>query len=260
MSNILQAKDGVINAGIRQSCEIIDGGRCIHAAIPPIASNKEMVVRRLFNLIVGSPNRLAMQAQYVQFAPQFIPANLGIQVASVCILRNQPQRLAFPNATNQDRRMWLLHSLRRIERASKLVMFALVRRVIARPHPVCNLQCLFQAFIPFRRRWERDAEPLMLFLVPGRANPQIGPSMRQHIQGTRRLDENAWMPVGHTRHQRAEFDTIGAPGGKSQRAPRLKHFALNRAYLLKLKEMIHHPQAIEPGFFCPFYDQSKGVA
>ncbi len=67
------------------------------------------------------------------------------------------------------------------------------------------------------------------------------------------------MPVGHARHQRTEFDTIGAPGGKSQRAPRLKHFALNRAYLLKLKEMIHHPQAIEPGLFCPFYEQPKGI-
>src|SRR5579859_6607418 len=121
----------------QQGCR--GGGTVASVAGQPVGTE-----RGLLDLFVGATNGGAMLAQDIQFARELGQRQAREEVAGVGVLRYQSQSLALAAAANQYGWVRLLHSAGRVERARKMVMLALVGRVVAFPHLVRDLQRLFQ--------------------------------------------------------------------------------------------------------------------
>jgi len=67
------------------------------------------------------------------------------------------------------------------------------------------------------------------------------------------------MPVGHTCDHRTKLDAVGMPGSESQRTICFEHLIFGRSNIGYLEKVIHYPQTIETGAFCPLCDQPEGI-
>src|SRR5581483_6934359 len=108
-------------------------------SLPAIVRQHKGVERRLLNLAIWTALGLAVGAQDIQLVLKSLIAQAREQIARIPVLRHQAQGLFFATPANQNRRMWLAHRPRRVERALELIMLALERPLISRPHLVRNL-------------------------------------------------------------------------------------------------------------------------
>src|SRR5487761_655071 len=68
------------------------------------------------------------------------------------------------------------------------------------------------------------------------------------------------MAIGHAGYERAEAQMVGAASGEGQRAPAFEHLMFSGANASNLKEMVHHPQAVESGALGLLRDGAKLIA
>ena len=104
----------------------------------------------------------------------------------------------------------------------ELVVLAVEAEPLARlgvPEAGEDRQLLFQTVEPLAEAGERDAEVLVLALVPGGADAELGPASA-HLGDGRDLDrELAGKPEGGGVDERAEPDPLGLDGEAGQRGP-----------------------------------------
>src|SRR5581483_5747125 len=131
------------------------------------------VVRGLEDLVVVAALAFAVPAQDLQLV---LHVRGGEQVAGIGVLRDQPQGLLLPAATDHDRRVRAAQRRRRVQRPGQLVVLTLERRLVAAAHLLVDAQRLLQPLEPLGDRRERYPEPARLLLVPGRADTQPGPA------------------------------------------------------------------------------------
>ncbi len=84
-------------------------------------------------------------------------------------------------------------------------------------------------------------------LVPGSAEGKIGAAAREHVQRRHRLHENTRIAIDHPGRHRAELHSLGQGSQVSERRVSLQHVVLGWANAVDLEEMIHDPEAVEPG-------------
>ena len=97
----------------------------------------------------------------------------------------------------------------------------------------------------------------MLLFIPAGANAQIGASTREDIQRRDRLDQQAWIPIGHARDHGSQLDPIGSCGGKGQRTVAFQHLVRGRTDAGNLEEVVHDPQTEQTGSLCSLGNQAK---
>ena len=109
IGHIGHVEDCLINTHLSQAPEEING--CIRRKriIASVSGKMDRIQGGLFNIRVGTVESLAMILQDIEFALQFIFAKPGEEIAGVAILSHQAQRFLLATASNQDRRVWLLH-------------------------------------------------------------------------------------------------------------------------------------------------------
>jgi hypothetical protein len=125
-------------------------------------------------------------------------------------------------------------------------VFAGVRRLVALPHLVGDLQGFLQLLETLGGGGEGYAQAAALLLVPAGADAQRGAAAGQHVQGGDDLEQQSRMPVVHPGDLRAEPDFRGDAGQEGERRVTLQHLVLRRADVLDLEEVVHHPQRVEP--------------
>ena len=87
------------------------------------------------------------------------------------------------------------------------------------PHAVDDRELLLEHLEAVPGRRERDAERLVLAVVPARAQAELDPAAAHRV-GLRDLDgENARQPEGHRRDERAEPDALGLATERRERQP-----------------------------------------
>src|SRR5579859_1101553 len=239
--------------------EVFDGGGGSSRVVAAIARDAHRVERRLLNASVGAANLLAVLAQDVHLVRDHVVAQAREEVAGVGVLRDEPQRFLLATAADEDGRVRTLDGLWVIQRALKLIVFAIVRRLVVGPHLARNLQCLLQALEALFERWEGDAQALVLLLIPGGADAKVGAALREDIERGGGLDEEAGMAIGHAGDHGAEPDVVGDASGKRQRTPAFEHLVFGGADGTDLKEVVHDPQAIEAGALGAASDLGEGV-
>ena len=114
--------------------------------------------------------RLAMLLQYVELGADRLGG--AEQVARVGILRDQPQRLLFPAARHQDRRVRPGQRLRDAKGLFELVVLAAIRAVVVGPHLLAICKVSSSISNRSRERRERDAQAARLLFVPGGADAE----------------------------------------------------------------------------------------
>src|SRR5918911_5318709 len=133
-------------------------------------------------LLVVSPHVLAVAPQNLQLVPDRPRSPVGEEVASVGILRHQPQGLLLAHASDHDGRMrpaqcrWVVHGF------LEAVVLAAIRLDLPRPHLVSDLQGFFQSLEALRGGWERHTQAPGLAFVPSCADAEVGPSAREHVE------------------------------------------------------------------------------
>src|SRR6185312_16674650 len=138
-------------------------------------------------------------------------------------------------------------------------VLAVIGLGLARPHLKRDLDEFFQPLEALFHWRERNAQPTMLLLIPGSADPEIGSPAREHVEGGSRLDQQTRVAIGDARHHGAQADALCLACGECERAPAFEHLFLFGANSPNLEEMIHHPQTIKPGVFGAARDIAKGL-
>jgi hypothetical protein len=87
-----------------------------------------------------------MAPQDVQFVPDQVRTPVGEEVAGVSVLGDEPQRSLLSHTADHDRWVRLGESLGTVEGFGELVVLALVRPDLPRPHLVRDLQGLLELF------------------------------------------------------------------------------------------------------------------
>ena len=100
----------------------------------------------------------------------------------------------------------------------------------------------------------------MLLLVPGRADPEVGAPAGEDVEGGDRLDQQAGVAIGDAGDERPELDPLGARRREGQRAVPFEHLHLGRPDHADLEEVVHHPEAGEPGPIGLLGDPPEGRA
>src|SRR5215210_9463191 len=126
-------------------------------------------------------------------------------------------------------------------------MLAVVRRHLPRPHLLRDPERLLQALEALPRGRKRDAQTQRLALVPARADAEVRPSTREHVERGDRLDKDAGVAVDDAGYQRAELRPLRHPGQIAQGAVALEHRLLGHADDAYLEEVVHDPEARETG-------------
>jgi hypothetical protein len=101
---------------------------------------------------------------------------------------------------------------------------------------------------------------MMLLFIPGRADAKIGSPVREHIQRSCCLDQQARITIGDAGNHCSQLDAIGMPGGKRQGAITFQHLVLSRSYYRNLEKMIHDPEAVEASPFRTLCNNGKCIA
>src|SRR5205823_5536506 len=129
--------------------ELVDAFRA--AVAPPFALGTHVrhVEGRLEDLVVVAPLALAVPAQHLQLVLHVRGVE---QVARVGVLRDQPQGLLLPAATDHDRRVRRAQRRRRVQRPGELVVPPLERRFVAAAHLLVDPPRLLQ---PLEARGDR---------------------------------------------------------------------------------------------------------
>ncbi len=177
-----------------------------------------------------------MSAQDVQLAGEIGGRE---QVASLGVARHETQSLPLPAAADHDRRVRLGERLRGVQRAIELIVRATERSLVAAPHLQADLQGLLKPLEPLSNRRERDAEPLGLLLVPGRADAKPGAAAREHVERADNLRQNARIAVDRTCHEREQIRPGGVRCQVSEGGIRLKHLVVGRPDAPDLEEAGH---------------------
>src|SRR3954469_12596099 len=123
--------------------------------------------------VVGPSLSLTVAAQDIEFVRQeghSLVTWASEEITGIGIPGHQTQGLLFPAAPDHDGRPRLCDRHRLIERFGKVIVLAVVRRYLARPHLQGNLQRLFESLEALARLREGDAERQMLSLVPARTD------------------------------------------------------------------------------------------
>jgi hypothetical protein len=98
--------------------------------------------------------------------------------------------------------------------------------VIAVPHLFGDLECFLQPLEALLERRERDSEPLVLAVVPGRTYAEPGAPAGEDVQCGHLLDEYAGMPVGDTGDQRTKTDSLRLTSQVAEARVHLQHVGL----------------------------------
>src|SRR5207247_11270411 len=142
--------------------------------------------------------------------------------------------------------------------AGQMVVLARLRFAATCPHLQRYLPGLLHALKAFRHWRKGNAQPLVFLLVPGRSNAKVSASLREDIQGSGGLHQNARIAISDARYQCAKLDATRFAGCEGQRHPPFKHLIFWRPGEAYLEEMIHDPHAIETGFIGTLRNLTKG--
>ncbi len=127
-------------------------------------------------------------------------------------------------------------------------MLAFERAVVVRvPHLVGDLQRLFQALEALLKRREGYAQPVVLALEPGGADPQPGAPAGEHVEGRDLLDQDTGVAVGDAGDHRPKRQPLRLSGEITERGVGLQHVVFGGANHRDLEVVVHHPAGIEPG-------------
>jgi hypothetical protein len=100
---------------------------------------------------------------------------------------------------------------------------------------------------------------MLLLDACGRANSEVGASVREDIQCRRHFHQETRMTVRHPCHHRPKLDAIGSTRSVSQGSPSFKHFLFWATKPGNLEHMIWNPRTVETGALSAFNNQAKGV-
>ena len=95
-----------------------------------------------------------------------------------------------------------------------------------------------------------DPEPTRFAFVPACADAEGEPPARQHVDGGRRLHQQSGLTEEGAPDQCPEAQAVGDAGQEAEGCIRLEHRLVRAAPTGiggKLKEVVHHPQRLEPG-------------
>ena len=199
---------------------------------------------RFLDAVVVPPFGLAVAAKHIELVGG---VGAGEQVACVGVLGDEAQRLALTGAADHDPRTRLGDARRGVQRAAQLVVGAFVRGVAAGPHLPADLQGLLEPLEALGGRWEVQAEPGGLLVVPGGADPEHATAAGKHVEGGDDLGEQARRPVRHGGNEGVQPDPLGVGGEEAERRVRLEHLVLGRADDADLPQVIHHRDRGEAG-------------
>src|ERR671913_493251 len=143
--------------------------------------------------------------------------------------------------------MWLAYGRWVVHRLLEVVMLAPIRLDLLRPHQVGDLQSFFQSLEALSGGRERYAQAPGLALVPSRADAEVSPSAREHVEGGYGLYQDTRITVVHARYQGSELHPIGDGSQEVEGAVALEHGFVNFADHPDLEEVVHHPEAREAG-------------
>src|SRR6266545_6086157 len=129
--------------------------------------------------VVVTADRLAVLAQHIELVANGL--DVRVEVARISVLRDELERDLLPRSADPDRRMRLLYGLGLVDCPADLVVAALERRLVLRPHRFDDLQRLAQHAQPFRRVGILVAVGTVLVVVPARADAEDEPAMAHHV-------------------------------------------------------------------------------
>ena len=116
---------------------------------------------------------------------------------------------------------------------------------------------VFQLFVTGRDWWERDPVALMLLPIPSDAQTKVHPAPGKDIQRGHRLPQDHRMSVPDPGNECPQPDPAGDPRQECKRGVGLGNVLPLAADLGDLTEVVHHPQVVESGRFCPRGDGGK---
>ena len=89
-------------------------------------------------------------------------------------------------------------------------------------------------------RREAEPEPLGLLDVPGRADAEARPALREHVKGGDLLGQQGGLAVDDAGDERVQPHPFGVRGEEGERRVRLEHLALDVPYPAELPEVVHN--------------------
>ena len=120
-----------------------------------------------------------------------------------------------------------------------------VRAAPFRPHLVREAQRVLQPLEALAQRREREAQALRLVDVPGRTDPEPGPTAGQDVERGRGLHPQARRAVVDAPDHEADARPLGVGGNEAERGLALEHRRLGRAAAANLEEVVHDPDRVE---------------
>ena len=129
-------------------------------------------------------------------------------------------------------------------------MAALVRAVVVAPHLSTDLQGLLESLEALTQRGERNAQPVVLPLVPGCANAEHGATFRQDVERGDDLGQETGVPVRNTRYEQTEAHRLGDAGEVAERGVPLEHRVLGRRHPVHLEVVVHDRELADPTLLC----------
>ena len=130
-----------------------------------------------------------------------------------------------------------------VARACQLVVPSLEGRTVLGHHQADDLRALLQAFRPLLQRWEGNPELPVFRLVPGGAQAELEPAVRDVVDGDRLSRQDRWVAVGDAGHQHPEAEPRGERGQPRQQGPGFHAGTIPVA--VQRSEVVENPGAVE---------------
>jgi hypothetical protein len=92
-----------------------------------------------------------------------------------------------------------------------------------------DLDRLLQPLEALGDRREAEPEPLGLLHVPGRADAEARPALREHVKGRDLLGQQGGLAVDDAGDERVQPHPFGVRGKEGERRVRLEHLVLDGA-------------------------------
>ena len=192
-----------------------------------------------------APDGVAVAAQDLDLVAHHVDSSAD--VAGVGVLRHQLQGPLLATSADHDAWTALLDRLGQAARIRDRVVLTAERHVVPAEHRPADLHRFLEPVETHLVPRVLEPERIVLDVVPGAADAENGPTLRDDVERGDDLRQQPRVAVGHAGDERAELDPLGASGQRPEQRVGLEHRLVRTAERGQLEEVVHDPDRVETG-------------